>query len=102
MTTEGTRSPNTTRLETTYDARAELIWELCTTAAGLEEWWRPDGFETRVSELELLPGSRVQYTMTATRPEQVAFVRTLACRCRASFVGRSPRSNRRPASRTCH
>lgn len=85
MTTEGTRSPNTTRLETTYDAPAELIWELCTTAAGLEEWCGPDGFETRVSELELLPGCRVQYTMTATRPEQVAFVRNLGMPLSSEF-----------------
>jgi uncharacterized protein YndB with AHSA1/START domain len=37
MTTEPTPSPNAARLERTYDAPAELIWEPCTTAAGLEE-----------------------------------------------------------------
>ena len=74
MTTEPTPSPNAAPLERTYDAPAELIWELLTTAAGLEEWFAPDGFETRVSELELKPGGQLQYTMTATAPEQVAFV----------------------------
>jgi uncharacterized protein YndB with AHSA1/START domain len=64
------------RLERTYDAPAELVWELCTTAAGLEEWFAPDGFETRVSELDLRPGGRLLYTMTATAQEQVAFMRS--------------------------
>ena len=77
MTTEPTPSPNPVRLERTYDAPAELIWELCTTAADLEEWWAPDGFETRVSELELRPGGQLRYTMTATAPEQIAFMRNL-------------------------
>ncbi len=77
MTTESTPSPDATRLERTYDAPAELIWEVLTTAAGIEEWWAPEGFETRVSELELRPGGQVRYTMTATGPEQVAFVRSL-------------------------
>ena len=67
-------SPGAARLERTYDAPAELIWELLTTAAGLEEWFAPDGFETRVSELELRPGGQLRYTMTATAPEQVAFM----------------------------
>ena len=33
MTTQPTPSPNVARLERTYDAPAELIWELFTTAA---------------------------------------------------------------------
>ena len=74
MTTQPTPIPNAARLERTYDAPAELIWELLTTAAGLEEWWAPDGFETRVTEIELRPGGQLRYTMTATGPEQVAFM----------------------------
>jgi uncharacterized protein YndB with AHSA1/START domain len=35
MTTEPTPSPNAPRLERTYDAPAELIWELWTTTASL-------------------------------------------------------------------
>jgi uncharacterized protein YndB with AHSA1/START domain len=75
MTVESTPGQNTARFERTYDAPAELVWELLTTAAGLEEWFAPDGFETRVSELELNPGGQLRYTMTATGPEQVAFMR---------------------------
>ena len=75
MTTEPASSLTTIRLQRAFDAPAELIWELLTTAAGLEEWWAPDGFESRVDELELTPGGQVRYTMTATAPEQVAFLR---------------------------
>jgi uncharacterized protein YndB with AHSA1/START domain len=74
MTTESTPNPRPARLERAYDAPAELIWELWTTPAGLEEWWAPDGFETRVSELELRPGGQLRYTMTAIAPEHVAFM----------------------------
>jgi uncharacterized protein YndB with AHSA1/START domain len=77
MNTEPTPSPNAVRLERTYDAPAELVWELLTTAAGLEAWWAPEGFETRVTELELRRGGHARYVMTAVGPEQVAFVQNL-------------------------
>lgn len=85
MTTESTPSPGAARLERTYDARPELIWELLTTPAGLEEWWGPDGFKTVVSELELRSGGQVRYTMTATAPEQVAFVQNLGLPLSSEF-----------------
>ncbi len=85
MTTELTPSPDTARLERTYDAPAELVWELLTTAAGLEEWWVPDGFEIRVSELELRPGGQLRYALTATAPEQVAFMRNTGNPLSAEF-----------------
>ena len=85
MPIEPTSSRNAVRLERTYDAPAELVWELLTTAAGLEEWWAPDGFETRVSELELRPGGHVRYTMTATGPDQVAFVQDLGMPLASEF-----------------
>ncbi len=74
MTSQPTPSPNAARLEHTYKAPAELLWELLTTRAGLDEWWAPDGFETRVTDLELRPGGELRYTMTATAPEQVTFL----------------------------
>ena len=85
MPTEPTSSRNAVRLERTYDAPAELVWELLTTAAGLEEWWAPDGFETRVASFELCPGGHVRYTMTATGPEQVAFVQDLGMPLASEF-----------------
>jgi uncharacterized protein YndB with AHSA1/START domain len=77
MTNDPTSILESARLERVFDAPAELIWELWTTAAGLEEWFAPDGFETDVCDLELRPGGRLRYTMTATGPEQVAFMRNL-------------------------
>jgi uncharacterized protein YndB with AHSA1/START domain len=75
MTTEPRHSPQAARLEHAYDAPATLVWELWTTAAGLEEWFASDGFHTRVSQLDLRPGGRLRYTMTATSAEQAEFVR---------------------------
>lgn len=63
------------RYERTLLAPAELIWRLWTTAAGLDEWFAPDGFQTRVSDLALRPGGQLRYTMTATAPAQVEFLR---------------------------
>ncbi|MBO3750008.1 SRPBCC domain-containing protein [Streptosporangiaceae bacterium NEAU-GS5] len=85
MTTEPTPSPDAARLERTYDAPANLIWELLTTADGLDEWWAPDGFETRVSEIELSPGGEVRYTMTAVAPKQVAFMRSIGAPLSTAF-----------------
>ncbi len=85
MTGERTLSPSAARLERTYNAPAELVWELLTTAAGLEEWWAPEGFATRVTELELRPGGDVRYTMAATAPETVAFVENLGLPLSSEF-----------------
>jgi uncharacterized protein YndB with AHSA1/START domain len=85
MTIEPKPNPNVTRFERTYSAPAELMWELWTTAAGLEEWWVPDGFETRVTDIELRPGGQLRYTLTATSPEQVAFMRNLGMPLSADF-----------------
>ncbi|HTQ92677.1 MAG TPA: SRPBCC domain-containing protein [Streptosporangiaceae bacterium] len=96
MTTEPAPSPDAARLERTYDAPAELIWELWTTAAGLEEWFAPGGFESQVSELELRPGGQLRYTMTATAPQQVAFMRDtgnpLSMEVRKTFTEVAPRT----------
>lgn len=75
MTNESTLS-QAARLERTYDAPAELVWELLTTADGLEEWFAPGGFESRVRELNVRPGGELRYTMTATGPEQIEFLRS--------------------------
>jgi uncharacterized protein YndB with AHSA1/START domain len=62
------------RLERTYDASAETVWELWTTPAGIEAWWSPDGFETDVRALDLRPGGELVHAMTGVAPEQVAFL----------------------------
>jgi uncharacterized protein YndB with AHSA1/START domain len=63
------------RLERDYPAAPEEIWELWTTREGIESWWAPDGFEVEVETLELRPGGELAYTMTATGPEQIDFMR---------------------------
>jgi uncharacterized protein YndB with AHSA1/START domain len=63
-----------TTLDRSYDAAPAVIWELWTTPAGIEGWWSPDGFTTEVRALDLRPGGELVYLMTATAPEQVAFM----------------------------
>ena len=60
--------------ERTFAAPIEDVWELWTTKAGIEAWWGPDGFSTKVRKLELRPGGALHYAMTATAPEQIAFL----------------------------
>jgi uncharacterized protein YndB with AHSA1/START domain len=62
------------RLERTYPASATRIWELWTTAPGIESWWAPDGFRVDVSELDVRPGGALRYAMTATGEGQIAFM----------------------------
>ena len=52
----------------------ERIWELWTTPEGISAWWAPDGFSTTVDVLELRVGGALDHTMTATGPEQIAFM----------------------------
>src|SRR3954447_4082392 len=58
-------------LERTYDAPPEEIWRMWTTAEGIEQWWSPDGFETKVHKLELQPGGELVHEMTAVAPKMV-------------------------------
>ena len=67
--------PNRHRIERTYPTTTEDVWELWTTREGMESWWAPDGFTVEVEKLELEPGGELVYTMTATAPEQVEFMR---------------------------
>lgn len=64
-------------IERIYPAAPERIWALWTTVSGIESWWAPDGFEVRVEELDLRPGGELRYVMTATAPDQVAFMNSV-------------------------
>jgi uncharacterized protein YndB with AHSA1/START domain len=64
----------TDTIERIVTASRERVWELWTTARGIEQWWAPDGFRTDVQQLELAEGGELVYTMTAIAPEQVAFM----------------------------
>lgn len=77
-------------LEKTYQASPERIWQLWTTAPGIESWWAPDGFTVHVEKLELAPGGELVYTMTATAQPQIEFMESmgmpLATTSRKTFV----------------
>lgn len=58
----------------TVVAPPERVWELWTTASGIEQWWAPEGFRTEVQRLDLKEGGELTYTMTATAPEAISFM----------------------------
>ena len=74
MTTRAAAAGKTV-LERTYRASLRDVWELWTTKAGFESWWGPGGFAVTVKELDLRPGGRLLYAMTAVDPPQVEFMR---------------------------
>lgn len=61
-------------IERTFDASIEDLWELCTTRDGIESWWGPEGFSVSVREMEMRPGGKLVYEMTATGPDQVEYM----------------------------
>jgi uncharacterized protein YndB with AHSA1/START domain len=78
------------RIERAYNAAPERVWELWTTGEGIEGWWAPDGFTVTVDKLDLRPGGELVYTMTATGPEQIEFMKgagmPLSTESRKTFV----------------
>ena len=63
-------------IERTYAASIAQAWALWTTKVGIESWWGPEGFEVTVMSLDLRPGGELVYLMTATAPDQVAFMKS--------------------------
>jgi uncharacterized protein YndB with AHSA1/START domain len=81
-------------LKRTYTASIDKAWALWTTKAGIESWWGPQGFDVTVTSLDLRPGGQLIYEMTATAPEQVAFMEkagmALSTECRVTYTEVSP------------
>jgi uncharacterized protein YndB with AHSA1/START domain len=81
-------------LERVFDATVEEVWELWTTADGVEAWWGPEGFEVMVRALDLRPGGEMAYVMTATAPDQVDFMKKagmpIATEARLTFTEVDP------------
>lgn len=67
-------STATVEIRRSLPVSPERIWELWTTPEGIAAWWAPDGFRTTVDTLDLRVGGALDYTMTATGPEQIAFM----------------------------
>jgi len=61
---------------------------------GIESWWGPEGFDVTVTSLDLRPGGELVYLMTATAPEQVAFMKQagmpLTNECKVTYTEVSP------------
>lgn len=68
-------SVRTVVLERRLRAPPEEVWRALTTKAGLEPWWGPQGFTTRVHKIDLRAGGEWRYAMTATDPATVEFMR---------------------------
>jgi uncharacterized protein YndB with AHSA1/START domain len=62
-------------LERKFRAPIDEVWELWTTAEGIEAWWGPEGFEVRVGSLDLRPGGRLTYVMSAVAADQVDYMK---------------------------
>lgn len=62
-------------LERSFESSIEEVWDLWTTKEGIESWWGPDGFATKVQKLDLRPGGELLYTMTAVGSDQIAFMK---------------------------
>jgi uncharacterized protein YndB with AHSA1/START domain len=62
-------------MERTFDATLDEVWELWTTKDGIESWWGPEGFVTKVSKLELKVGGALHYEFTAVGAQQVEFMK---------------------------
>ncbi len=48
-----------------YDAPRELVWQACTEAKHLSQWWGPRGFTTPVCEWDARPGNKIYVVMRA-------------------------------------
>jgi len=62
------------KLERTFDASIDDVWELCTTREGIESWWGPEGFSVAVRDLDLRPGGELVYEMTANGADQIEYM----------------------------
>ncbi|MDC0676245.1 SRPBCC family protein [Sorangium atrum] len=59
------------RVERTYRATLQEVWDLWTTREGFESWWGPRNFRAAVAELDARPGGTLRYEMIAATPEMV-------------------------------
>jgi uncharacterized protein YndB with AHSA1/START domain len=72
--TRGGSAQETITFERIFQAAIEDVWELWTTREGLESWWGPEGFTTRVQRIDVRAGGELHYARTATAPEQIGFL----------------------------
>lgn len=94
MSTTSFSPRRTVTLERTLHASMKEVWELLTTKEGFESWWGPEGFRSEVELFELRPGGQLRYTMTATGPDQIAYMKNagmpLAIAAKATITAVDP------------
>ena len=66
-----TKTRSKIKIERTYKARIDEVWDLWTTKEGFESWWGPDGFRAEVHALDARVGGTLNYSMIADAPEMV-------------------------------
>ena len=73
-----------------YAASIDQVWALWTTKNGIESWWGPEGFDVTVTSLDLRPAGALIYLMTASAPDQVAFMKQagmpLSTECKVTYT----------------
>ena len=83
-------------IERSYPADLASVWALWTTREGIESWWGPQGFSVVVNAIDLRAGGQLLYTMTATAPKQITFMRQagmpLATETRITYTEVTPMS----------
>lgn len=69
----GGNSPDASRQLTitrVFDAPRELVFEAFTNPEHIEKWWGPEGFRTKVTQMDLRPGGRWRYVMTGPNGQE--------------------------------
>ena len=61
-------------IERVFNAAPDKVWHFWTSEAGLQQWWGPVGFESRVCALDVRVGGGFDIAMRATAPGQVAYL----------------------------
>jgi uncharacterized protein YndB with AHSA1/START domain len=69
-------SPKQFVIDRTLKAPVEKVWKMWTTKEGLEKWWGPEGFSSKVSHLDVRVGGRFEIVMTALLPEIIAHLKS--------------------------
>ena len=44
-------------LSRVFDAPRKMVWEAWTDPEQVAQWWGPNGFSTRIEEMDVRPGS---------------------------------------------
>lgn len=100
--TKSAAKPVGLKIERLFHASPEELWDLWTTKKGVESWWGPEGFTTKVRALVLRPGGAFDYEMTARAPEPIEALKSLGMplTSRARNVYTEVRAPRRLAFKT--